>query len=158
MEPFIVVSAADDKVQVPFTIPNRDGGDPFTFTIPRLNFIDEDAARKMKKNLLDLEREVPQIDPVTDAPIYEKDDDGNVKMDGDGNPIPMMGAPQLSYHEKTRAMAEAMLGPVLPPAIFRRVQKLTVGELDQIVAHWTKVSTSPLDGVEPGESSASSTS
>lgn len=158
MEPFVVVSSCDDKVQVPFAIPTGEGGETLLFSIPRLNFIDEAAARQMKKNLVELDKHVPQEDPATGEPLYEKDDDGNFKLDDAGEKIPLMGPPQLSMHEKMRAVSEAMLGPVVPAATFKKLQKLTVGELEQIVSHWTKVSGDPIDGVEPGESSASSTS
>lgn len=156
MEPFIVVSASDAKVQVPFAVPSKDG-ESIIFSIPRLNFIDEASARQMKKNLLELDRDVPQTDQAGD-PLYVKDDDGEFVLDDAGEKIPLLGPPQLSVHERLRSVAEAMLGPIVPAATFKKLQKLTVGELDQIVAHWTKVSTSPLDGVEPGESSASLTS
>jgi hypothetical protein len=164
MEPFVVVSASDDKVQVPFVIPMKDG-ETLSFSIPRLNFIDEAAARQMKKNILDLDRLVPQIDPSTGDPIYEKDNDGEFILDGDGHRVVVMGPPQMSVHERLRSVSEAMLGPVVPPAIYRKLQKLTVGELDQIIGHWTTISTTatingvdPVDTVDPGESSASSTS
>jgi hypothetical protein len=156
MEPFVVVSAHDEKVQIPFAIPMKDG-ETLLFSIPRLNFIDEAQARQMKSNLLELDKLVPQTDLATGEPMFEKGDDGEFVLNDAGEKIPVMGQAQMSLHEKMRAVSEAMLSTVVPPATYRKLQKLTVGELEQIVAHWTKVSSDPIDGVEPGESSASLT-
>lgn len=159
METFVVVTASDERVQVPFRVPAE--GDDITFTIPRLNYLDEASARKMKQNLLDLDKPVQQKDIASGELLWEKSEDGQDKLDADGNKIPLMGSPQLTTHESLRAVSEAMLSALVPAAVFKRLQRLTVGELDQIITHWTKLSSAPLDGeegAEPGESSASSTS
>lgn len=159
MKAFKVTSSRSECVQVPFEI-DTEGG-TVEFSIPRMTFLPEDATRRMKKSLLDLDKPVPQMNQVTGEPLYQLTAEGVVKHDDDGQPIPVMGPPQRTAHEKTRAVAEAMLKHVVAPEVFKQLQKLTVGELDQIIAHWTDVSTQPLDGdpgISMGESSASSTS
>lgn len=158
MKPFVITSSRSEQVQVPFVIETDDG--TVEFSIPRMTFLAEDVTRRMKKALLDLDKPVPQFDQVTGEPLYHLDTDGNPLRDDDGQKKPLMGPPQRTAHEKTRAVAEAMLKCVVPAATYKSLQKLTVGELDQIIAHWTEVSTAPLNdpGVDMGESSASSTS
>jgi len=159
MKPFVVTSSRSENVQIPFVV--EVDGEEVEFSIPRMTFLPEDATRKMKQALLDLDKPVPQFNQVTGEPLYRLGKDGESLLDDDGQKIPVMGPPQRTAHEKTRAVAEAMLKHVVPAAVYKKLVKLTVGELDQIVAHWTDVSTSPLNndpGVELGESSASSTS
>jgi hypothetical protein len=156
MKPFVITSARSDNVQIPFQI-ETDGGKVVEFTIPRMTFLAESVTRAMKKALLDLDKPVPQFNQVTGEPMYQMDAAGVVARDEDGQQMPLMGPPQRTAHEKTRAVAEAMLKCVVDAATFKELQKLTVGELDQIVAHWTDVSTQPLNdpGADLGESSAS---
>lgn len=145
MEPFVVVAAHDDAAHVPFRVPVKDQ-EPIEFSLPRLQFLSEPVARQMKEALLALDADVPQVDSEG-QPLFEED--------GDGNQVPVMGPPRRTVHETTRATAEAMLKCVVSSAIFKQLQKLTVGELDQIVAHWTEVSSKPLgavNGVTAGES------
>jgi len=158
MKPFVITSARSETVQIPFQIETEDG--TVEFTIPRMTFLAEDVTRRMKKALLDLDKPVAQFNQVTGEPLYQLNSAGERKLDDDGQPIPLMGQPQRTVHEKTRAVAEAMLKCVVELAVFKKLQGLTVGELDQIVAHWTEASTQPLNdpGSDLGESSASSTS
>ena len=159
MKPFVVTSSRSDAVQVPFEIDTEDG--PVEFSIPRMTFLPEDVTRRMKGALLDLDKPVPQHHPVTGEPMWQLNADGVPKLDDDNQKLPLMGPPQRTAHEKTRAVAEAMLKCVVPAAVFKKLQKLTVGELDQIVAHWTDVSSQPLNndpGADMGESGASLTS
>ena len=159
MKPFKITSSFHATVQVPFEIDTADG--VLTFTIPRMTYLPEDAARKMKDALLALDKPVAQFNPVTGETYYQLDADGSPKLDEAGEKLPLLGPPQRTVHEKTREVAEAMLKVVLPAGVFKKLQKLTVGELDQIIAHWTEASSQPINndpGVESGESSASSTS
>jgi hypothetical protein len=159
MKPFKIISAFDESVQVPFVIETADG--TVEFSIPRMTYLPEDAARKMKQALIELDKPVEQFNPVTGEPFYQLDADGNPKLDENGEKLPLMGPPQRTVHEKTRVVAETMLRVVVPAATFKKLQKLTVGELDQIIGHWTEASSSPVNndpGSEPGESFASSAS
>lgn len=160
MEPFVVVASHDDAAQVPFRVPVK-GKEPIEFTIPRLQFLTEAVARQMKSALLALDAPVPMEDE-DGQPVWERDASGEVVVDEAGEKVQAKISPQRTVHETTRATAEAMLKCVTTPAVFKKLQGLTVGELDQIISHWTTVSSKPVEsaveGVTTGESSASSNS
>jgi hypothetical protein len=166
MQPFIVPVPTDEHVQVPFRVPVKDG-EPIEFSIRRMNFIDEPTMRKIRDDLKKLDDEVPQTypngEPVWKQTINENDEWVD-ELDDDGKKIRVFGPPQRSQLERVRAVAEVMLKVLVPAATFKRLQKLTTGELDAIINHWTVTSFSKLetpDGDENqslGESSASSTS
>lgn len=156
MDVFEVVPAYDERTHVPFRVPRKDD-DPIEFFIPRLQFLDEDVARTMKEKLQKLDVNVPQVDAAGE-PVWKRKTDGTILTDDDGQNVPLMGPPQRTVLERTRAVAETMLSCVTEPDAYEKLQKLTVGELDQILGHWTKVSEKPLEGANLGESSASSTS
>lgn len=156
MEVFEVVPASDERTKVPFRVPV--GGDrKIEFSVPRLQFLDEAVARDMKKKLQDLDKFVQQVDSQGEL-LWELDDTGEPKLADDGTKVPFMGPPQRTVHERSRAIYLTMLGCVVDQSVQARLEKLTVGELDQIISHWTAVSESPLDGTTTGESSASSSS
>lgn len=150
---FRITPASEAKVE--FEVPMKDGS-VLAFALPHMNFMDEDLARKMKKNLTAL-----------DAPIPVLDAEGNPILDEEGNPETEV--PRRTMHETTRDSARAMLSAVLDESLCDRLMTLTVGELDQILAHWAKESQKPVGpdgqtrdngepGVSLGESSASSNS
>ncbi|DAZ90153.1 Uncharacterised protein [Mycobacteroides abscessus subsp. bolletii] len=147
---FRITPASEAKVD--FEVPMKDGS-TLTFALPHMNFMDEDLARKMKKNLTDLDSPVPVLDA-----------EGNPVLDDEGNPVTEI--PRRTIHETTRDSARAMLSAVLDESLCERLMTLTVGELDQILAHWAKESQKPVGqdgetrangeaGVNLGESSAS---
>lgn len=157
MQPFVIATPDDEAVQVPFSVPVK-GGEPFEFTLTRMTYLDETALRKMREAIRAVDAFVPQLD-IDEKPIWRTNPEtGEPELDDEGNKVPLMGLPQRTKHERTRAMAEAMLKVAAPAEVFKRLQKLTVGELDQIVGHWAEVSASKIDGASQGESSASSTS
>ncbi|DAZ90351.1 hypothetical protein [Mycobacteroides abscessus] len=140
---------------IAFELPLADGA-TLSFKLPHMNFLGEDLARRMKKNLTDL-----------DAPVPVFDEDGNPILDDDGEQVTEV--PRRTVHETTRDSARAMLSAVLDEELCDRLMKLTVGELDQILAHWAMESRKPVGqqgettdsgdtGVNLGESSASSNS
>ncbi len=155
MEVFEIVPASDERTRVPFRVPVG-GGHHVEFSIPRLQFLTEDKAREMKEALQALDKFVQQVDMQGEL-LWEYDETGQHKI-VDGEKVPLMGPPQRTVNERTRAITTAMLGCVVEPDVFERLKRLTVGELDQIVNHWTKASEEPLDGTTTGESSASSSS
>ncbi|PKQ59721.1 hypothetical protein B5566_02445 [Mycobacterium sp. MHSD3] len=157
MEPFVIATPADEAVQVPFSVPVK-GEEPFEFTLTRMTYLDEAALRKMRDAIKAVDAFVPQVDIKGDTIWRIDPETGETQVDEKGEKVPLMGIPQRTRHERTRAIAEAMLKVAASADVFRRLQKLTVGELDQIVGHWAEVSASKIDGASQGESSASSTS
>lgn len=156
METFEIVPAYDERTRVPFRVP-RKGQDPLEFTIPRLQYLTEEQATQMKEDLQALDKFVPQIDVNGDV-IFKLERDGTYSLDDDGNKEPLMGPPQRTVAEKSRITATTMLAVVVDDETLNALKKLTVGELDQILSHWTSVSSKPLEGLDLGESSASSSS
>ncbi|WP_301119772.1 hypothetical protein [Mycolicibacterium fortuitum] len=157
MEPFRIITADDDAVQVPFAVPIKGRDVPLTFSVPRMQFLSEPTAREMRKALRALDDPAPVVDD-DGKPVYETGSVGS-----DGEPVQKVAVPQRTIHEQNRVTCLAMLKCVTSATVYKVLEKLTVGELDQIVAHWTEVSGRRLDevtgdGATPGESSASSSS
>lgn len=156
MDVFEVVPAYDPRTQVPFRVP-RKNADPVEFTVPRLQYLTEEQATKMKVDLQELDRWVEQVD-MDGKPVYQLTREGEYKLGDDNEKLPLMGPPQRTVAERSRAVAETMLAVVVDEETLAELHRLTVGELDQILNHWTKVSEKPLEGLALGESSASSSS
>lgn len=156
MEAFEIVPSYDPRTQVPFKVP-RKGLEPLEFSIPRLQYLSEPQATAMRDDLQALDKHVPQKD-VNGEVIWKLERDGSYAEDDDGNKVPLLGPPQRTVSEKSRLTAITMLAVVTDDETLTELKKLTVGELDQILGHWTKVSGQPLEGLDLGESSASSTS
>jgi hypothetical protein len=146
--------AHDPASRVPFEI--EIDGAVVAFDLPKMSYMTEDQARDVKHAVRDIDKPVHLHDAITDEPLYELNPDGTRKQDDDGNDKPLMGAKQRTVLERTRVTALAMLEHVATPEVFSHLEKLTTGELDDILQHWTEESVKK-DEPNLGESSASST-